>query len=196
MVEQLVEANKNLIQSRNSETGLVPLHYAAKVGNLEIVKKLLAARAPHMPRTSSGLFPKDFAQRETACYEFLNEYKPPINTYRNKWDHGTLDRKEAFRMLLEKREELYEKLREEYPQGENPYVNTSKEKDELISGLFLVRLSERNNGYVITMLHNDEIKNYRIEKDVSSFNCFDSSVRLSKSSHRETSATSTTVHTC
>lgn len=165
MVEQLVAANKNLIQSRNSETGLVPLHYAAKSGNIDAVKFLLANKAPHMPRTSSGLFPKDFAQRDSAVNEFLNQYKPQINTYRSKWDHGTLDRKEAFRMLLEKREELYEKLHEEYPLGENPYVNTSKEKDELISGLFLVRLSERNNGYVITMLHNDEIKNYRIEKD-------------------------------
>lgn len=167
MVEQLVAANKNLIQSRNSETGLVPLHYAAKVGNLDIVKFLLASKAPHMPRTSSGMFPRDFSQRDGPVAEFLNEYKPPLNTYRSKWDHGTLDRKEAFRMLLEKREELYEKLREEYPLGENPYVNTSKEKDEQISGLFLVRLSERNSGYVITMLHNDEIKNYRIESDVS-----------------------------
>lgn len=167
IVEQLVAANKNLIQSRNSETGLVPLHYAAKVGNLEIVKFLLANKAPHMPRTSSGLFPKDYPARDSPVVEYLNKYQPPINTYRSKWDHGTLDRKEAFRMLLEKREELYEKLREEYPAGENPYVNTSKEKDELISGLFLVRLSERNNGYVITMLHNDDIKNYRIEKDVS-----------------------------
>jgi ankyrin repeat protein len=167
MVEQLVAANKNLIQSRNSETGLVPLHYAAKVGNLDIAQFLLANKAPHMPRTSSGLFPRDFCQRDSSIAEFLNEYKPPINTYRNKWDHGTLGRKEAFSMLLEKREELYEKLRQEYPLGENPYVNTNKEKDELISGLFLVRLSERNSGYVITMLHNDEIKNYRIESDVS-----------------------------
>lgn len=167
MVELLVAANKNLIQSRNSETGLVPLHYAAKVGNLEIVKFLLANKAPHKPRTSSGLFPQDFAPRGSDVAEFFDAYKPVINTFRSKWDHGTLGRKEAFRMLLEKREELYEKLREEYPLGENPYVNTSKEKDELISGLFLVRLSERNNGYVITMLNHDEIKNYRIEKDVS-----------------------------
>lgn len=167
MVEQLVAANKNLIQSRNSETGLVPLHYAAKAGNVEIIKLLLANKAPILPRTTSGLFPADFAPQASEAFEFLNTYKPPINTYRNKWDHGTLDRKDAFRLLFEKREELYEKLRDEYPQGENPYVNTSKEKDELISGLFLVRLSERNNGYVITMLHNEDIKNYRIEKDVS-----------------------------
>jgi ankyrin repeat protein len=145
----------------------VPLHFAAKAGNLEIVKFLLANKAPHMPRTVDGLFPKDFAKRNSGIIEFLNDYKPPITAYRNKWDHGTLDRKEAFRLLLEKREELYEKLHEEYSQGENPYVNTNKEKDELISGLFLVRLSERNNGYVITMLHNDEIKNYKIEKVVS-----------------------------
>lgn len=172
MVEQLVAANKNLIQSRNSETGVVPLHLAAKSGNLEIIKILLAHKAPHMARTSNGLFPKDFAPRKSEVEKFLNDFKPLLPTdkptaYRNKWDHGTLERKEAFELLLQKREELYEKLKEEYPFGENPYVNTSKEKDELISGLFLVRLSERHNGYVITMLHNDEIKNYRIEKDVS-----------------------------
>lgn len=115
-----------------------------------------------MPRTSDGLFPRDFAKREIA--EYLDEFKPAITTFRSKWDHGTLERKEAFRLLLEKREELYEKLNAD---GENLYVNTSKEKDELISGLFLVRLSERNNGYVITMLHNDEVKNYKIEKIVS-----------------------------
>lgn len=163
----LISANKNLIQIRNSETGLVPLHLAAKAGNLEIIKFLLTNKAPHLPRTTCGLFPKDFAQRDSGVVELLSEFKPLISTYRSKWDHGTLDRKEAFRLLFEKREELYEKLKEEYPLGENPYVNTSKEKDELISGLFLVRLSERNNGNVITMLHNDEIKNYRIEKVVS-----------------------------
>lgn len=163
---QLVQANKNLIQSRNSENGLVPLHFAAKSGNLEIVKYLLANKAPSLPRGSDGLFPKDLAQRDSGVVEILEEYTPPVSTFRSKWDHGTLGRREAFNFLYEKREELYEKLREEYPQGENPYVNTGK--DELISGLFLVRLSERNSGYVITMLHNDEIKNYRIQKDVSS----------------------------
>lgn len=46
-------------------------------------------------------------------------------------------------------------------------MNVSREKDELISGLFLVRLSEKNNGYVITMMNNDAINNYKIEKNVS-----------------------------
>lgn len=168
MVELLVNSNKNLIQARNSETGAVSLHYAAKAGNLDIIKFLLLKRAPPMPRTSAGLFPADLAQRESGVAEYLSEYKAPISTLSNKWNHGTLDRKEAFRMLLEKREELYEKLKEDFPNGEeNPYVNLNKEKDDLISGLFLVRLSEKNNGYVITMLHNDVIKNYKIEKDVS-----------------------------
>ena len=165
IVEQLVAANKNLIQSRNNVTGFVPLHYAAKAGNLEIIKFLLQNKAPPKPRTNDGSFPSDFAIREIA--EYLETFKPVLSTYRSKWDHGTLERKEAFGLLLEKREELYEKLREENLQAENPYVNASKEKDELISGLFLVRLSERNNGYVITMLNNDEIKNYKIEKHVS-----------------------------
>jgi ankyrin repeat protein len=143
-----------------------PLHFAAKAGNFEIVKLLLAKRAPAMPRTLDGLFPRDLAKREIA--EYLDDFKPTITTYSNKWDHGTLERKEAFQLLLEKREELYEKLKNADGECENPYVNTSKEMDELISGLFLVRKSERNNGNnVITMLHNNELKNYKIEQIVS-----------------------------
>jgi len=165
-VEQLVLANKNLIQSRNNTTGLVPLHEAAKVGNLEIVKALLKKNAPHMPRTLNGLFPRDYAVEKghAEVVEYLDNYKPTVTTYKDKWHHGTQQRKEAFDLLLQKREELYDKLQAEHSNGENPYVNTSKEKNDIISGLFLVRRSERNNGFVITMLHNDDIKNYRIDR--------------------------------
>jgi hypothetical protein len=73
--------------------------------------------------------------------------------------------------LLKKRNELYEKFKEEYPETENVYVNDSKEINDLISGLFLVRSSERNKGLdVITMLHDDDqknIRNYVIQKTVS-----------------------------
>jgi hypothetical protein len=168
MVELLVGVDKNLIQLRNNHTGHVPLHYAAKSGNLEIVKFLLANHAPPMPRTIDGLFPFDLAPRESGIAEFLTEYKAPISTLRNKWDHGTLDRKEASNLLMEKRRELFEDIKDERTNDdEKTYVNVSKEKDELISGLFLVRLSEKNNGYVITMLNNDAINNYKIEKNVS-----------------------------
>lgn len=170
MVEALVNSNKNLIQLRNTETGAVPLHYAAAAGNLEIVKFLLLKRAPPMPRTTTGLFPRDFAEPNGEVAKYLDEYKAPISTLKNKWDHGTLDRNEAARLLYEKREELYEQLKSELGNvGENPYVNLDKEKDDLISGIFLVRLSRRNDeeNHVITMLHSDNvIKNYRIERAV------------------------------
>jgi tyrosine-protein kinase shark len=79
-VEQLVAANKNLVAARNSETGFVPLHFAAKAGNLEIVRFLLNNKAPAMPRTIDGLFPRDFAKRE--IIEYLDGYRPEITTYR------------------------------------------------------------------------------------------------------------------
>lgn len=102
MVELLVSVDKNLIQLRNNQTGHVPLHYAAKSGNLEIVKFLLSKHAAPMPRTTDGLFPADLAKPESGIAEFLTDYKAPISTLRNKWDHGTLDRKEACNLLMEK----------------------------------------------------------------------------------------------
>lgn len=58
----LVEAKAN-IQARNNETGWVPLHECANNGNLPVLKYLLELGAPHMPRTSSGLFPIDMADQ-------------------------------------------------------------------------------------------------------------------------------------
>ena len=173
MVELLVNANVNLIHTRNNETGLVPLHEAAKVGNMEIVKFLISHNAASMPRAVNGLFPSDFARdnRHIEVAEFLEKYVPQINTFSHKWHHGTLDREGARTLLLKKRNELYEKFKEDYPETENVYVNDSKEINELISGLFLVRSSERNKGLdVITMLHDDDLKNIRnyvIQKMVS-----------------------------
>jgi len=76
----------------------VPLHEAAKHGNLEAVQELLLAEAPPLPRTSSGEFPFDLAKEagQTAVEEFLLNYKlPPANTTREQWYHGTLTRDEA-----------------------------------------------------------------------------------------------------
>lgn len=164
MVELLVNANKALLHARNNEKE-VPLHEAARVGNLDIVKILLHNKAATRPRTDSGLFPSDFARDKNhiAVAEYLEKFVPSINTFSHKWHHGTLDRELARTSLLKKRNELYEKYKEEYPLEENVYVNDSKEINDLISGLFLVRTSERNRGLdVITMLHdNDDIKNIR-----------------------------------
>jgi hypothetical protein len=165
MVELLVSVDKNLIQLRNNHTGHVPLHYAAKSGNLEIVKFLLSNHAPPMPRTLEGLFPSDIAPVESGIAEFFADYKAPIRTLRNKWDHGTLNRKEACDLLMEKCREFFEGTSD----VDKTRVNVSNKNDDLISGLFLVRLSVKNNSYVITMMNNDAISNYKIEKNVSFF---------------------------
>jgi ankyrin repeat protein len=173
MVELLVNANKNLIHTRNNKTGLVPLHEAARVGNFEIVKFLLTNKAASKPRTMDGFFPSDFARdkghHEVA--EYLDAFIPLLTTFSHKWHHGTLGREDARTLLLQKRNEDYERYKAENPDSENVYVNDSKEINDLISGLFLVRSSERNKGLdVITMLHDDDlknIKNYVIRKMVS-----------------------------
>lgn len=172
MVKLLLNANMNLLHARNNETGLVPLHEAARAGSFEIVNLLLDHKAATMPRTSVGLFPSDYAREHNhiAIAEYLESYIPPINTFTHKWHHGTLGREGARTLLLEKRNELYE----EYAKDESAYVNDSKEINDLISGLFLVRSSERNLGLdVITMLHDDDdhknIRNYVINKFVSTF---------------------------
>lgn len=176
MVKLLVNANKNLIHTRNNSTGIVPLHEAARIGNFEMVQFLLNNHAASMPRTLEGLFPSDLARENhhIEVAEYLEKFVPSISTFSHKWHHGTLDRESARILLLEKRNELYEKLKEEYPLTENVYVNDSKEINDLISGLFLVRTSERNQGRdVISILHDvDEIKtirNYIIRKSVRNF---------------------------
>lgn len=60
MVRMLVDAQAN-IQARNNGTGCVPLHDAARHGNLEVVKTLLELGAPHMPRSTFGELPIDYA---------------------------------------------------------------------------------------------------------------------------------------
>ena len=57
----LVAAKAN-IQARNNTTGCVPLHDAAKQGNLDAIKELLRLGAPHMPRSSDGELPQDYAK--------------------------------------------------------------------------------------------------------------------------------------
>lgn len=170
MVELLLNATVTLLHARNNGTGLVPLHEAARAGNLDIVKLLLRHKTASMPRTIEGFLPSDFARdnNHLAIAEYLETYIPQISTFTHKWHHGTLGREGARTLLLQKRNELYE----DYAKDESAYVNDNKEINELISGLFLVRSSERNKGRdVITMLHDDDdfknIRNYVINKHVS-----------------------------
>lgn len=76
MVKILVEAKAN-IQARNNSTGCVPLHDAAKEGNFEAVKELLALGAPYMPRSKFGELPADYAKQagHTIIADFLGNTK-------------------------------------------------------------------------------------------------------------------------
>lgn len=165
MVKLLIDSNHNLIQARNSETGCVPLHEAAKVGNLDIVKLLLEHHAPAMPRTNYGIFPIDFAKENghTEVVNYFEKYVPKKNTFRNKWDHGTCGREEALQQIMEKQQEIFQKMRDENPEmdmnGENRYENSTRDKNELTSGIYLVRVSERNMCKV--RLRNQDFINVR-----------------------------------
>ncbi|KAH8348792.1 hypothetical protein KR084_011151, partial [Drosophila pseudotakahashii] len=150
-IRTLIAAQAN-VQGRNIENGYVPLHEAAKHGNLEAVQELLLAEAPPLPRTSSGEFPFDLAKEtgQTAVEEFLLNYKlPPANTTREQWYHGTLTRDEAVAILKNYARELLAK---------EPGIDTS--------GCFLVRYSESPaaSGLVLTLLSDQVVKNFRISQ--------------------------------
>lgn len=55
----------------------MPLHDAAKEGNFEAVKELLALGAPYMPRSKFGELPADYAKQagHTIIAEFLGNAK-------------------------------------------------------------------------------------------------------------------------
>lgn len=167
-VKLLIATNKKVIHVRNSATKEVALHIAAKAGKLEVVKELLDQNAPHMPRNAELAFPIDLAQNNnhTSVVFLLKHHRPNVKTYRSKWYHGTLTRDEAFCNILAKRQELYEKLQNSMI-AENAYKNSSKEIEEMISGIFLVRFSENVNSFVITVLvDKNNIKNYPIKTTV------------------------------
>lgn len=141
---------------RNIENGYVPLHEAAKHGNLEAVQELLAAHAPLLPRTTSGEFPFDLAKEtgQTAVEEYLLNYKlPPATTSRDLWYHSTLKRDEAIDILKQFANRLQRK-------------QLAKGQTADTSGSFLVRYSESPaaTGYVLTLLCDEVVKNFRISE--------------------------------
>lgn len=154
----MINANAN-VQARNNETGWVPLHDAANEGCLEIVKELINVNVPHMPRTNYGEFPIDFARLNghTQVVEYLTNYKPPQpTTFKYQWYHETLDRGEAVKILRE------------YVQNTLVPKNTDEDLETLSSGVFLVRYSNRNGGsYVLTLLFEDQPKNFMIQSKVN-----------------------------
>lgn len=51
-------------------------------------------------------------------------------------------------LLQEKQQDIFQTMREENPEmdmnGDNRYENSTRDKNELTSGIYLVRVSERN----------------------------------------------------
>ncbi|KAK6619535.1 hypothetical protein RUM43_012292 [Polyplax serrata] len=129
-IRLLIQKGQAQVQSRNANTGWVPLHEAAWRGLSEVVQLLLGLNAPAHPRTQDGETPLMLAQRKgfQDCVEILRNFKAPKPVLaKYNWYHGTLDRKEAVELLKE-------------------YGNKE--------GSYLVRYSHKNGGvYVLTMIN-------------------------------------------
>lgn len=171
------------IQGRNIKNGYVPLHEAAKHGNLSAVEELLSANAPLLPRTAMGEFPIDLAKEfnNKDVVTFLENYKlPAAKSCRSQWYHGTLRREEAIELLqeyatnLKKQQQLLDQsMLNDLEAIENSCSTSEHILDtglpDITSGAFLIRISERKNtgyGYVLTMLYNNVIKNFIISQSV------------------------------
>uniref|UniRef100_A0A182LYW1 Tyrosine-protein kinase n=1 Tax=Anopheles culicifacies TaxID=139723 RepID=A0A182LYW1_9DIPT len=169
MVRMLIKASASL-QARNSETGWVPLHEAADNGNMDAIRELLRHRVPHRPRTNFGEIPSDLARHRGhfQVVEFLNAYEPPRpQTYRDLWYHGTLERNTAVTYLKDYAAKLLPNIVHRQQQERD----SNKENNECLDGLeqstsgtYLVRYSAKQNVDVLTMLYDNEPKNFIIQR--------------------------------
>nr|XP_023011700.1 tyrosine-protein kinase shark [Leptinotarsa decemlineata] len=139
-VRLLVQLGGANIQARNTETGTVPLHEAANRGHKEVVKELLSLNAPARPRNKNNLIPAQLARmnKHLDCADILDKYKYTTKTSKSEWYHGTLDRHEAETIIKQH--------------------NTK-------NGAYLVRFSERNKEYVLTLFYEDIFYNYIIHNE-------------------------------
>lgn len=160
MTRILLEQHVN-VQARNNTTGWVPMHDAARHGNIGAIKLLIEARAPPLPRACDGQFPIDFAHefdhKEVA--EFLEGYKPPEpKTFRHQWYHGTGDRAFAENLLNE-----YAKMLKVCDPSNSPDHPTGEPPEDLTTGLYLVRHSKGNN--VLTLMFEKRPRHFIIRQD-------------------------------
>ncbi|KAH0564657.1 tyrosine-protein kinase Shark isoform X2 [Cotesia glomerata] len=139
-VRLLIQGGAN-VQARNTSTGMVPLHEAAKAGHIEVILAMLSMNVPVHPRTVADDTPADLARRNGhyKCVELLCNYDTPAaREKRSDWYHGTLSRPEAVSLL---------------------YENGNKD------GAFLVRFSDRSVGtYVLTVMYHNQVFHYQIQK--------------------------------
>lgn len=133
--------NGATVQMRNTNTGWVALHEAASHGHKDIVEHLLRVGAPSRPRTNENMTPQQLAE-ENGYYQIAeilkNHEGPKPKTKKEDWYHGTLKREEAVDLL----------------------TVTNSNTD----GRFLVRYSENNTGYVLTMMFQNAPYHFLISK--------------------------------
>jgi SH2 domain/Ankyrin repeat len=113
---------------RNTKNGRYPLHEAAEADNIPALKILLEdCHVPLLPHTVDGLSPIELAldSNKTAAITFLNEFTlPQAESRRSDWFHEVLSRETAEKLLLNLDHQV---------------------------GMFLVRVSADNKGYVLTL---------------------------------------------
>ncbi|XP_055378505.1 tyrosine-protein kinase Shark-like [Condylostylus longicornis] len=195
-IKALIDSNVNTIHMRNPETGCVPLHDAAKFGNMKAIQMLLKAGATTMPRTKLVQFPLDLAIEagHFEIAEYLKRYSvEPAKTKRIHWYHGTLDRQEANKLVQEYENNLREKLMKKkkikksdknqiYANIES--INEENEKENLAEslhstnnddplkysteGVFLIRQSARS-GYALSLWSDNQVKHFIISESIQHF---------------------------
>lgn len=108
---------------------------------------------------------------------YADNYTPsPALVHQSQWYHGTLDRSESNQILRKYAKNMNENRKSESSAGGGAATATSddengnaneNEKELLSSGTFLVRFSKKENNLVLTLLDNDQLKNFILRKHVS-----------------------------
>lgn len=162
MTRILLEQRVN-VQARNNTTGWVPMHDAARHGNLAAVQLLLEAFAPALPRACDGQFPVDFAREfgHTEVAAFLQHYQlPEPKTYKHQWYHGTGDRAFAQNLLEEYAKMMTVCDPANSPDNPNPGETALEDPT---AGLYLVRHSKGNT--VLTLMFERKPLHFLIRQD-------------------------------
>lgn len=101
-------------------------------------------------------------------------YTPgPADVHQSQWYHGTLDRNESNQILRKYAKNMSDSKKIESStdggaasDDENGNANRC-ENGIQSSGTFLVRYSKKESNLVLTLLDNDQLKNFIIRKHVS-----------------------------
>lgn len=114
------------------------------------------------------------AQRPASCHgdgghhevgAYLEHYQPPAAVaFKYQWYHGTLDRAESTAILRQHARSMVAESRINATDYDDKRVKAGEE--QLSSGAFLVRFSAKTGDYVLTLLFENQPKNFIIQKYV------------------------------